>query len=747
MLQVPRAACGIAVCLTFLIAIPSAVAQSTPLGGFIPFVGFGMTKEAKTIDDLDLGDIPFIAERETSVAASQLLRASGASSPYFDLALFDSGAATHIITQQAYAGFNIVGNGMRGENQQVIGGATGQLLLDINDAGGVYVAGLGDRTSAGSTLGMNVSKLRGQSSFATLTAPTEWELPNIIGLPMAAQHAVSIRNDLPQIFQHTFEGESRTVRTPQLDFMDLGTGNQQGITRRLPLKLHPGIGFVQGPQFVFNLDIDDIFSGGGELNLANNPSSPSVIIDSNSNGGGLFVDVNMANGARSFFEKEFFFDTGADLTVVSQQTAVRLGFDPVLDTPDFVLQVEGSGGVQDGIPGFYVDELSLDTIGGSFTAYNVPVAVLDVTNPNDPGNVVNGILGTHLFNDRNLVIDANASIGQGGNGPSLYISDPITQLHTWNAPGGTGAWSQTGSWNAPGTPGALWDVVIKNSGATAAQSNVVQNHTVYRVRVEGAAGGTSRLSLGPGGQQQGPVLTVYQEVAIGAGGSVEVAASATLDAAAINIEAGGVLSGGGTVKVGNGPISNAVRNLAGRIEPNGELTIHGDLANMADGVIAFDLGASDSIDVSRFAFLAGVLEVDFASGFTPNVNDSFTLITADEGVNGEFTSLDLPAGFDWDLTYNINSVVLTVEGLSTGLLGDLNGDGSVDAADYTTWRDGLGTLYTQQDYVDWRNNYGATSSLGGGSPSTLAPEPAGLTCALTVLLGILVRPARRSRTC
>ena len=53
----------------------------------------------------------------------------------------------------------------------------------------------------------------------------------------------------------------------------------------------------------------------------------------------------------------------------------------VLDQPDFLLQVEGSGGVSDGVPGFYLDELNIDVIGGSFTVQNVPIAVLDVTNP------------------------------------------------------------------------------------------------------------------------------------------------------------------------------------------------------------------------------------------------------------------------------------------------------------------------------------------------------------------------------
>ena len=41
------------------------------------------------------------------------------------------------------------------------------------------------------------------------------------------------------------------------------------------------------------------------------------------------------------------------------------------------------------------------------------------------------------------------------------------------------------------------------------------------------------------------------------------------------------------------------------------------------------------------------------------------------------------------------------------LPGDFTGDGLVDAADYTAWRDGLGSEYDMDDYADWKNNFGA----------------------------------------
>jgi hypothetical protein len=62
------------------------------------------------------------------------------------------------------------------------------------------------------------------------------------------------------------------------------------------------------------------------------------------------------------------------------------------------------------------------------------------------------------------------------------------------------------------------------------------------------------------------------------------------------------------------------------------------------------------------------------------------------------------------------------------LAGDFNADGMVDAADYTVWRDGLGTTFTQADYAVWANNYGANATATAASSSV--PEPTALAVAL-----------------
>ncbi|MEN1680964.1 MAG: hypothetical protein AAGJ46_15350 [Planctomycetota bacterium] len=76
------------------------------------------------------------------------------------------------------------------------------------------------------------------------------------------------------------------------------------------------------------------------------------------------------------------------------------------------------------------------------------------------------------------------------------------------------------------------------------------------------------------------------------------------------------------------------------------------------------------------------------------------------------------------------------------LPGDYNGDGIVNAADYTLWRDGLSPDSSQAGYALWRDNFGATAAAtrqAGG-----APEPAaGFLMACLFGASTLASPRRR----
>ena len=89
--------------------------------------------------------------------------------------------------------------------------------------------------------------------------------------------------------------------------------------------------------------------------------------------------------------------------------------------------------------------------------------------------------------------------------------------------------------------------------------------------------------------------------------------------------------------------------------------------------------------------------------------------------------MQLPAlsgSLQWD-----TSKLYTTGVVSVVLLGDFNGNGIVDAADYVIWRKGLGTIYTQADYNVWRNQFGKSAGGGAGiSTNAAVPEQQHFCC-------------------
>jgi hypothetical protein len=105
---------------------------------------------------------------------------------------------------------------------------------------------------------------------------------------------------------------------------------------------------------------------------------------------------------------------------------------------------------------------------------------------------------------------------------------------------------------------------------------------------------------------------------------------------------------------------------------------------------------------------------------------------------------------DWAYETTPNMPILAGDiGSIVGPTGDYNGDGIVDAADYTVWRNTLGDTVPNGtgadgdqsgeidagDYTFWKTKYGdVVPGTGSGSLSTAVPEP---TSAATFSLGIL----------
>ena len=143
----------------------------------------------------------------------------------------------------------------------------------------------------------------------------------------------------------------------------------------------------------------------------------------------------------------------------------------------------------------------------------------------------------------------------------------------------------------------------------------------------------------------------------------------------------------------------------------------------------------------EWADLAGDLLVEFAGGYTPESGDSFQIISASEGVSGNFDNVMLPAldsELFWNLDYRVDDVVLEV---LTASAADFNLDGKVDGDDLAIWEASYGTnaggdatgdnATRGDDFLVWQQQLTTTAAPAAAA----VPEPT--TWALMLAAGTL----------
>ncbi len=133
--------------------------------------------------------------------------------------------------------------------------------------------------------------------------------------------------------------------------------------------------------------------------------------------------------------------------------------------------------------------------------------------------------------------------------------------------------------------------------------------------------------------------------------------------------------------------------LGGVTYPNGLIFVNEDSGtangetwmNAPDGSGLTLIG--DTIGLSGSSETSGIVDVSKFVGYRPGS----ILLTDNQGTNSSLTVLINP---------------------QATLIADYNANGVVNAADYTVWRNGLGTLYTTDDYAVWTSQFGQTAGSG-----------------------------------
>lgn len=403
-------------------------------------------------------------------------------------------------------------------------------------------------------------------------------------------------------------------------------------------------------------------------------------------------------------------------------------------------------------------ELIVGLQGGGFVAIQNGG---DVTSGSGTVGVLDGVTGTVVVNSSNSSWMNNGplTIGSAGDGTLLVQAGAdVVSTHGFVA-------------RLAGSEGTV------SVSAASSTWNMSGRLSVGGDSGTGLAGGAGSVDVMASG-----AINVAMDVTLFPTGQLRVSGG-TLSAGEIRFQgAGGQFNWvSGTLQLG--AYRGSLTNTSGLLEARGLIgvvTIDNNYTQQSGGTLRVGVGGPtpntsyDVVNVGGTATLGGMLEIEQVAGFVPQPGQNFTVLNSAAltgsfanvangqrlSVTGGTTSGSFVVNYGPSSAFNPNRVVLS----SFQITGDYNLDGVVNAADYSIWRDTLGSttdlrangnnsgasagVIDVADYTAWKSNFGKRATgLGAGSLAAeggAVPEP-GIAALLVIATGMVLTSAPRRR--
>jgi len=375
-----------------------------PVAGFSPLIAI-VTSDRRRSDDFDW---------EHALASSYVGKPLNApAEKNFVVGILDTGSVVDLAAGDSAQVLGLKGRYLTA-SAFPIGGVSGTMDTTITQPIGVFAAGLGAIDPNGQ---LDLTKLVGHTNVAALASPAiscanGESVTAILGTPFIAFYTTAINVDQPR--RVVVRGE--TYIGPDIQITDSYTPSPSVYRHRIPMELG-GLSPVATATYYAFPDMSDWENILGEW-LPLTPTLLSMGPLTLPTGGSFFAEVGVLQGQPGPLNVlrtgRMLVDTGAQSSILSSNMAAKLNL-PL--EPDFVAEICGVGG-SSAAPGYYLDYVRIDAMGGALEFAHVPFIVLDMESPE--GGSLDGILGMNFFWNRNVVLEPTTS-GAG----FLHISDPV----------------------------------------------------------------------------------------------------------------------------------------------------------------------------------------------------------------------------------------------------------------------------------------------------------------------------------